>query len=254
MKKFLNGLGLTMAMMLSSTAYASAPKKVLIVLTSHDKLGDTNNKTGFWLPELTHPYYELVDKGVHVEVVSIRGGIAPIDEKSLKEKDKSIDRFLSDAKLMSKVLTSRPLSSVDPLSYDAIIFSGGSGAMWDFPNDASVNKVAISIFERGGVVAAICHGPAALVDMKLSNGKYLVAGKKISAFTNEEEELLGQTKILPFLLQNKLSERGAKHIAAVAWQENVVVDGRLVTGQNPNSAKKVAQEVLSILRKNTIID
>ena len=120
--------------------------------------------------------------------------------------------------------------------------------MWDFPNNKHINRIAAAIYENKGIVSAICHGPAALIDIKLSNGKYLVSGRRIAAFTNEEEEDLKQVHILPFLLQDKLIERGAQHIYGKPWKENVVVDGRLITGQNPASATKVAEKIIEQIK------
>ncbi len=234
---------------LSSTmSYAQSSPKILLVLTSHSQLGDTGKKTGFWLPELTHPYYEFKKAGYWIDVASIQGGVAPVDPKSLEEPDNANQRFLQDAELMAKVFTTLPLSEIDPAAYQAVIFAGGSGPMWDFPNNKHVNRVAATIYENNGIVSAICHGPAALVDIKLSNGKYLVSGKKVAAFTNEEEEELKLTHVVPFLLQDKLIERGAKHIHGKPWKENVVVDGNLITGQNPASAKKVAEKIIEHLK------
>jgi len=248
MRYFLSWTTLLFALLLSVTTFASKNTKVLIVLTSHTELGNTGEKTGFWLPELTHPYYEFKKSGYTVDVASIQGGMAPVDQKSFEEKDEFNNRFLNDADLMAKVVRSLPLSKINPKDYKAIVFSGGSGAMWDFPNNKHVNRISRAIYESNGIVSAICHGPAALIDIKLSSGKYLVEGKRVSAFTNEEEEMLKQTKIVPYLLQDKLIERGAKHVYAKAWQENVVVDGRLITGQNPASAKKVAQMIIKQLK------
>lgn len=223
-------------------------KKVLMVVTSHSDLGNTGRKIGFWLPELTHPYYEFTKVGLKVDVASIQGGVAPIDNDSFKEPDSYNDKFLKDAGLMSKVLRSIPLKSVRPEEYDAIVFAGGSGAMYDFPKSIEVRKLSQKIYEKGGVVAAICHGPAALVNIKLSNGKYLIDGKKVTGFTNEEEKQIGQYDILPFLLEDRLQERGGKFLKTEAWKEKVVVDERLVTGQNPASSKKVAFEVIKLLK------
>lgn len=229
------------------TAHAAGNKNILIVLTSHDELGDSGRDTGFWLPELTHPYYELVDAGYHVDVASIQGGMAPIDAKSYDSKDPVNNRFLQDADLMGKVIRTKPLSEFKASDYAAIIYSGGSGTMWDFPDDENVLRLARNVYEQGGVVAAICHGPAALVNVTLSNGDYLIADKAVTAFSNIEEEQIQQKDILPFLLEDKLPARGAAFSAAAPWEKHVVVDGRLVTGQNPASAAGVAHEVMSIL-------
>lgn len=247
--KYLLKLMLLLFIALTATAgHAEGNPKVLLVLTSHAQLGNTGEKTGFWLPELTHPYYEFQEEGYAIDVASIQGGIAPIDPKSFDEPDDATQRFLQDAQLMSKVLRTMPLSIIDPAEYQAVVFAGGSGTMWDFPNNEHVNRVAVGIYENKGIVSAICHGPAALVDMKLSNGEYLVVGKNVAAFTNEEEQQLKQTDVIPFLLQDKLIERGAKHVYGKPWEENVVVDGRLITGQNPASAAKVAHRIIDKLR------
>ena len=129
------------------------------------------------------------------------------------------------------------------------MFAGGSGPMWDFPNNADISRVSAAIYENNGIVSAVCHGTAALVDLRLSNGKLLAEGRRVSAFTNEEEASLGTTEIVPFLLQDKMADIGALHIPGQAWQENVVIDGRLVTGQNPASAKKAAQSIIAMLEK-----
>jgi len=248
MKYFINLMLMLFITLISVNSYAENNPRVLLVLTSHSQLGDTGKKTGFWLPELTHPYYEFKKAGYSIDVASIQGGIAPIDPKSLDEPDDATPRFLQDAELMAKVLRTLPLSKIDPAAYQAVVFAGGSGPMWDFPNNEHVNRVAVAIYENNGIVSAICHGPAALVDIKLSNGEYLVSGKKVAAFTNEEEEELKLTHVVPFLLQDKLIERGAKYVYGKAWKQNVVVDGRLITGQNPASATKVAKKIIEELK------
>jgi putative intracellular protease/amidase len=207
---FVNLMVMLFIALTSTISHAENVPKILLVLTSHSQLGDTGKSTGFWLPELTHPYYEFKKAGYLIDVASIQGGVAPVDSKSLEEPDDGNQRFLQDAELMAKVFTTLPLSEIDPTEYQAVVFAGGSGPMWDFPNNKHVNRVAATIYENNGIVSAICHGPAALVDIKLSNGKYLVAGKKLAAFTNEEEEELKLTHVIPFLLQDKLIERGAQ--------------------------------------------
>lgn len=223
-------------------------KKALIVLTSHNQLGDTGKATGFWLSELTHPYYALVDRGVDVDIVSIAGGEAPVDPGSFDEKDEGNERFLTDAALTETLKNSQALADVEPGDYDAIVFAGGHGTMWDFPDSPDVQSKAVAIYEQGGVVAAICHGPAALVNMKLRDGSYLVAGKQVAGFSNEEEAGVGLTEAVPFLLQDKLIEAGADYVEQPAWSEHVVVDQRLVTGQNPQSAAAVGAAVAELLQ------
>lgn len=247
MKYFVNLVVILFISFTSVSSHSEDTPKVLLVLTSHSDLGDTGKKTGFWLPELTHPYYEFKKAGYFIDVASIQGGIAPVDSKSLEEPDHANQRFLQDAELMAKVFTTLPLAKIDPTEYQAIVFAGGSGPMWDFPNNEHVNRVAAAIYENNGIVSAICHGPAALVDIKLSNGEYLVSGRKVASFTNEEEEDLKLTDVVPFLLQDRLIERGAEHIYGKPWEMNVVVDGRLITGQNPASAATVAKKIIEHL-------
>lgn len=250
MKKILLALFAFSSIVLGSVqgSYAES-KRILMVVTSHDKLGDSGKDTGFWLPELTHPYYELKDNGYDVDVVSIRGGMAPVDAKSYNDQDPADERFLNDKELMSSIIRSKSISEVNAKDYVAVVYAGGSGTMWDFPENEHVLNISREIYEKGGVISAICHGPAAFVNLKLSNGEYLVKGKKVTAFTNAEEDAIQQTDILPFLLQDKFIERGAEFVEANVWQENVVVDGRLVTGQNPASAAGVAHEIMKLLEK-----
>jgi len=242
--------------------YADSREQILIVLTSHSQLGESEKATGFWLPELTIPYYKFKKAGYVVDVASVKGGTAPLDQKIFQSKDdeKSNQMFLKNAELMAKVFKTLPLSNIDAKRYKAILYVGGSGTMWDFPDNEDINRITREIYESKGIVSAVCHGPSALVNVKLSNGKYLIDGKNITSFTNEEEEDLNFTdskgkviemkNILPFLLQNKLIERGAKHSHKKAWKENVIVDGRLITGQNSESAGKVADSVIEYLQKD----
>jgi putative intracellular protease/amidase len=173
--------------------------------------------------------------------------MAPLDAKAFDEPDEYHQDFLNDADLMSKVMRTIPLPSVNPNDYAAIFFSGGSGPMWDFPDNKDVKRIAAAIYQNNGVVSAVCHGTAALINITLATGDYLVKGKRIAAVTREEEVDIGQLEIIPFLLKDKFVERGATHIKAKAWSENIVLDGRLMTGQNPASAKKLSQEVIKYL-------
>jgi putative intracellular protease/amidase len=230
------------------SAGLQAADRVLIVVTSHSQMGDTDKPTGFWLAELTHPYYVIKDAGYDVEVASIEGGVAPIDPRSMDTTDQVNRRFLQDADLMAKILNSRKLANLNPNDYAAILFSGGHGTMWDFPGDSAVNSMSAAIYEDGGIVGAVCHGPAALADVKLSNGEYLIEGKRFAAFTNEEETQVELDEVVPFMLQNRLIERGGIHVPAEPWQTNAVVDQRLVTGQNPQSAQRVGELIVEGLQ------
>ena len=247
-------VSLLMSFFIIQKSYADAhenkEEKVLIVLTSHTELGNTGKKTGFWLPELTHPYYEFIEAGYTVDIASTEGGMAPLDGKIFEEEeDKYNQRFLDDAKLMAKVMRSIPIADINPVDYQAVLYSGGSGPMWDFPNNPDIDRVSRYIYENEGIVSAVCHGTVALINVTLSDGSLLIKNKRITGFSNEEEAALGTTDVVPFLLQNKLNELGAIYVEGKAWQENVVVEGRLITGQNPASAKKVALNIIQQLEK-----
>ena len=221
-------------------------KKVLFVLSSHPERGETGVPTGFHLAEASHPWKVLHEAGFEVDFVSPKGGVAPIDAFDLN--DEVNKEFWGNDKYQLKTKKTMEPSEVDASDYEAIHFVGGHGTMWDFPGNQGLESIARKIYEDGGVVSAVCHGPAALVDLKLSDGSYLVDGKKVNSFTDAEEKEIKLEDVVPFLLESKLRERGAKFENAGLWQEHVVVDERLVTGQNPASAKKVGEEVLKLIR------
>ncbi|XXZ17359.1 type 1 glutamine amidotransferase domain-containing protein [Sorangium sp. So ce307] len=220
-------------------------QRVLIAMTSHDRKGDTGERTGAYLPEIAHPYAEFTKAGIAVDFASTRGGRVPLD--GVDNPDPASAPFLDGGALAGRLRDSIPADSVDPSRYAAVFFAGGHGTMWDFPESGAFARVAASIYERGGVVGAVCHGPAALVNVRLSSGQYLVAGKAVSAFTNEEERAVKLDAVVPFLLQDRLVERGALFQPAAPWQQQVVVAERLVTGQNPASATGVAQAMVRLL-------
>ncbi len=220
-----------------------------MVLTSHSELGSTGEKTGWYLPEVSHPYEELKDLGYEIEFASPKGGKAPMDESSLDLEDRANREFLANPLLVAKVENTLKPELLDAKDYAAIFFAGGHGTMWDFADNKPLARLAAAIYEQGGVVSAVCHGPAGLVNVRLNDGSYLVAGKKVAAFTNGEEDEAGMTGVVPFALESLLRERGALSQLADNWSENVAVDGRLVTGQNPKSAKKVGAEVAKLLKR-----
>ncbi|MCY1314863.1 Protein/nucleic acid deglycase 1 [compost metagenome] len=222
-----------------------AGKPVLFVLTSHGAKGDGGQPTGFYLGEVTHPLAVLDAAGISVEFASIKGGEPPIDGLDLE--DKINQRYWNDEAFRAAIRTTAKLDEVDPSRYAAIFFAGGHGAMWDLPQSGAVDRVTRSIFEAGGAVAAVCHGPAALVNVKLSGGSYLVSDRDVSAFTDSEERAVGLDKTVPFLLATMLVERGARHHPAPDWTSKVVVDGRLITGQNPQSATGVGEALRDVL-------
>jgi len=218
-------------------------KTILIATTSHAVKGNTGTATGAYLPEIAHPFAVFMHAGYAVELASVAGGRIPLD--GIDGADEVSQKFLAEQR--QALNNSTAAAHVDPLRYQAIFFAGGHGAMWDLPSDPSFQRVAAAIYERGGVVAAVCHGPAALVNLRLSDGQYLIAGKVVSAFTNAEERAVQLDAVVPFLLADKLAERGARHESAPNWQEKVVVSERLVTGQNPASAVGVAQAVVGLV-------
>ncbi len=222
-----------------------AAKPVLFVLTSHGVKGDSGQMTGFYLGEVTHPLAVLDAADIKVEFASIEGGDPPVD--GLDFEDATNARYWNDESFRLAVRTTARLADVDPARYSAIFFAGGHGAMWDLPASPAVRSVTREIFETGGVVAAVCHGPAALVNVTLSDGSYLVSGRNVSAFTDSEERAVGLDKTVPFLLASTLVERGAVHHPAPDWNVKVVVDGRLITGQNPQSATGVGEAIRDLL-------
>lgn len=224
-------------------------KKILIAVTSHEELGNTGKKTGFYLSEVTHPYDVFTRAGYDVDFVSPKGGKAPIDGVQLE--DPINKAFLDDPNKVKKVENTLQLSQIDPQQYDAIFYAGGHGTMWDFPNNEQLAQIAANIYEQGGVVGAVCHGPAGLVNVKLFNGDYLIKGKTVSGFTNEEEAAVELTEVVPFLLESKLTERGAEFTKAPNFEPHVVKSDRLVTGQNPASAAGVAEQMLQLIERNS---
>jgi putative intracellular protease/amidase len=223
----------------------SGTRTVLLVLTSHDQLGGTGRSTGFYLPEVAHPWKVLSEAGFQVDLASPAGGRPPMDGADLT--DPVQQAFLDDPEMARKLDATLRVQDVDAADYAAIVYVGGHGTMWDFPDDRTLAGIARDIYEAGGAVAAVCHGPAGLVNITLSDGSYLVAGKNVAGFTNSEEAAAGLTDVVPFLLQSTLEERGAKHTGAANWEPHVVVDGRLVTGQNPASATGVGEALVKVL-------
>lgn len=222
-------------------------KKILFVLTSHNKLGNTGQSTGYYLSEASHPWEILKNAGYEIDFISTLGGKAPVD--GLNMEDPVNKAFWNNPVYRKKVETTMKPSEINPDDYIAIHYAGGHGTMWDFADNTTLAKIAARIYENGGVVSAVCHGPAGLINIRLSNGHYLVDGKKVNAFTNEEEQAVKLDKIVPFSLESKLIERGARFEKSGLWLEHVVVDERLVTGQNPQSAKKVGEEILKLLQQ-----
>ncbi len=220
-------------------------KPVLFVLTSHGTKGSSGEPTGYYLAEVTHPLAELEAGGIRVEFASIQGGEPPVDGLDLQ--DATNARYWNDDSFRNAVRHTKRLQDVDASDYSAIFFAGGHGTMWDFPSSPDVQRLTREIYENNGPVGAVCHGPSALLNVTLSDGSYLVDGKRISAFTDSEERAVKLDSVVPFLLASELSERGARHQPAPDWSCQVVVDGRLVTGQNPQSAAEVGKALRGLL-------
>ncbi|GAA2389678.1 type 1 glutamine amidotransferase domain-containing protein [Nonomuraea africana] len=216
-------------------------KRILIALTSHDDLGGVR-RTGYYVSEAAHPWHVFREAGFEVVVASVQGGQPPQD--GFDPADPTQTAFLDSAELRE----AGRLADLDGRSFDAVLYAGGHGTMWDFPGDPDVARLGREVYENGGVVAAVCHGPSALVNMTLSDGTPLVAGKRVAAFTNAEEKAAGVTEIVPFLLADALVAKGATHEPAADWQPQVVVDGLLATGQNPASAAPLAERIAELLK------
>lgn len=223
--------------------------KILLVVTSHSQLGETGKPTGYYLPEVAHPYAVLAKKGYEIDIASPKGGLAPLDKKSLNDKDAVSKAFYENPTTRKKLENTLKLSDIDSSKYAAVLYAGGHGTMFDFRNNTAIEKINEQIYESGGIVAAVCHGPAALVSTKLRNGKYLVEGKNVAGFSNEEEEIAKLTEVMPFLLETELKKIGGKYTKAPAYKSHVVVDGRLITGQNPASAEAVGLAIAEGLSK-----
>ncbi len=221
-------------------------RKGLIVVSSHSQFADLPRATGYWLEEVSHFYWPLVEAGFQFDFVSPKGGTPPIDEKSGSPRDKLNQRFRTE--VMPAMNASLRPDQVNPDDYDLIYFAGGHGTMWDFPDNPRLQELTARMHESGKIVAAVCHGVTALLNVKLSDGRYLVAGKDISGFLNLEEGLLRLKKKVPFLLEDELKKRGANISKRLPFMSHAVTSGRLVTGQNPFSTRKVAEQVLALFR------
>lgn len=224
-----------------------AKEKILFAVTSHNELGDSGKPTGYWLSEVTHPWSVLCDD-FDIDVVSVAGGRPPVTGFDLS--DPINRRFWDDPAWQDKMSTTLKPEQVIPGEYKAIFYAGGHGAMYDFPEDTRLAQIAADIYQAGGYVAAVCHGPAGLLNIKLNDGSYLVAGKQLDSFTNEEERLNGTADVVPFLLQSELEKRGCIYNTMAPWSDHVVVDGRLITGQNPQSALSLGHRLLEALTQD----
>ncbi len=224
-------------------------KKILFVLTSHSELGDTGVKTGFWVEEFATPYYILKDKGFDITLASPKGGQPPIDPKSeLPDfQTPSTKRFNKDAETKKELANTVVLAKVNEADYDAIFYPGGHGPLWDLSEDETSIKLIESFYKNNKPVAAVCHAPAVFKNTKNSDGTPLVKGKKVTGFTNGEEEAVKLTEVVPFLVEDMLKENGGIYSKGADWGPYALEDGMLITGQNPASAELVAELLMKKL-------
>lgn len=225
---------------------------ILMVLTSHDQLGDTGEKTGFWLEEFAAPYYVLKEAGHNITLASPRGGQPPLDPKS-ESPDFQTDatrRFNQDPAAKAKLAATHTLDEIDPARFDAVFYPGGHGPLWDLAESATSRSIIEQTIRAGKPVALVCHAPAVLKDVTAEDGSPLVRERKVTGFTNSEEAAVGLTEVVPFLLQDKLTELGAEFSLAGDFQPYVVRDGLLITGQNPASSEPAANELLGALQES----
>ena len=223
--------------------------KILFVLTSHSTLGTTGEKTGFWVEEFTAPYYVLTDAGAVITIASPLGGQPPVDPKS-ETKEAQTDttkRFYTDNNAMDKMAHTKKLSEIKTADYDAVFYPGGHGPLWDLVNDKDSIALIEGFYNTQKPIAFVCHAPAALLHVKAENGHPLVKGKKLTCFTNTEEEGAGLSKVVPFLLEDELVKLGAHFSKGADWSSYTEHDGLLITGQNPASSAAVAQLLLKTL-------
>jgi len=222
--------------------------KILIVTTSHARMGDTGKATGLWFEELATPYWAFRDAGADVTIASIAGGPVPIDATSLEgEIAASVARFRDDARAMAGLQASIAVADLDPGDFDAVFLPGGHGTMWDLPDNPGLIRLIAAIWAAGKPVAAVCHGPAGLVNVRDGAGRSIVAGRRVSCFTNSEEAAVGLADAVPFLLETRLKALGGRFEAAPDFAPLAIRDGQLVTGQNPASSAAVARLVLDAI-------
>jgi putative intracellular protease/amidase len=225
-------------------------KKVLFVLPSHDQLGNTGQKTGYWLEEFASPYYEFTDNEYEVTIATPRGGKAPVDPKSLliENQTEYTKRLQNDQNTKDKLENTKRLSDINPSDYDTLFLPGGHGPMWDLSQDKDLKKIVEDFYNDKKVISAVCHGPAGLIQAIDKNGDSILKNKRITGFTNDEEEFVKLDKTVPFSLENKLKELGGQFEKTEKFKPFVVSDGQIITGQNPASSFLAAKKVVEVQR------
>jgi len=243
MEKFLFAMSLCVLIVQALPVFAETQGQVLMVVTSADRMAD-GEPTGLWLEEFAVPYLLFQDAGFEVTVASPKGGKVPVDPRSLKEGE----RIFAWSKASVKLAETLPLDQMQAQNFKAVFLSGGHGTMFDFPQNAPLKKLLYNFSADNKVIAAVCHGPAGLVGAKKADGTPLVAGKTLTAFTDAEEIAVALDKAVPFMLETKLREEGAKFVVGEKWAAHTQVDGNLVTGQNPASSEGAAKAVIRLLK------
>jgi putative intracellular protease/amidase len=223
---------------------------ILFVLTSHDQLGTTGKKTGFWVEEFANPYYTLLDKGATITIATPKGGAAPIDPSSDSPDAATADtdRFNNDTVAKARIANTKVLATMNPDDFDAVFYPGGHGPLWDLANDATSIALIEKFNSQAKPIGFVCHAPAALKSVKNTDGTALVKGKNVTGFTNTEEAAVGLTEIVPFLVEDMLTANGGIYSKKDDWTAYAIQDGNLITGQNPASSELVAEKLLESLK------
>ncbi len=223
---------------------------ILMVLTSHDQLGNTGKKTGFWLEEFTSPFYVFREAGADITLASPKGGQPPVDPNSEAEDalTESTARFMDDAHAKEMLASTKKLADVDMNQFDAIFYPGGHGPLWDLANDQKSIALIKTAYEQDKVIGAVCHAPAVFKNVEVKPGQNIVGGREVTGFSNSEEEAVGLSKVVPFLLEDMLKQNTATYTRGDDWAPHIVVDGKLITGQNPASSEGAAKAVVQALQ------
>ncbi|RYY78902.1 MAG: type 1 glutamine amidotransferase domain-containing protein [Moraxellaceae bacterium] len=223
---------------------------VLMVLTSHDQLGNTGKKTGFWLEEFTSPYYVFKDAGANIVIASPKGGQPPLDPKSdaPDAQTDSTRRFAKDSEAQQQLATTLPLDQINAADFDTVFYAGGHGPLWDLTNDQHSIQLLQAFDRANKPMGLVCHAPAVLKNVKAANGESFVKGKKLTGFSNSEEAAVQLTDVVPFLIEDEFKKQGAHYEKGADWNSYTVVDGHLITGQNPASSEAVAEQLLGMLK------
>lgn len=225
--------------------------KILMVLTSHDQLGDTGQKTGFWLEEFAAPYYVFVDAGAEITLASPKGGQPPLDPKSDQPdaQTEATERFRGDTQAQMALADTVPLGEIDPYDFDAVFYPGGHGPLWDLAQDKDSITLLEAFYAANKPIAAVCHAPGVLKQVKAPDGTSVIDGKRVTGFTNSEEHAVGLTDVVPFLVEDMLKAQGGEYSKAADWASYVIEDDHLITGQNPASSHATAEALLKRLAK-----